>query len=172
MSDERRRPLDDEFRMPSLRLEGKAALVTGGSRGLGLGIALALAHAGADVGLAARSRDDLERAAALVRRTGRRALIFEADMAEATAARTAVREAATGFGRLDVLVNAAGMNLRQPALTFTPEDFDRLMGVNLKSAFFASQAAAEVMKTQGGGSILNVTSIASEVALPNIALYA
>ena len=173
MSDERRRPQDDEFRMPSWRLEGKAALVTGGSRGLGLGIALALAHAGADVGLAARSRDDLERAAELVRRTGRRAEILEADMADATAARTAVREAATRFGRLDVLVNAAGMNLRQPALTFTPEDFDRLMGVNLKSAFFASQAAAEVMKAQGrGGSILNVTSIASEVALPNIALYA
>jgi len=76
------------------------------------------------------------------------------------------------FGRLDVLVNAAGMNLRQPALTFTPDDFDRLMGVNLKSAFFASQAAAEIMKKQGGGAILNVTSIASEVALPNIALYA
>ena len=172
MNDERQRPKDDEFRMPSLRLEGKAALVTGGSRGLGLGIALALAHAGADVGLAARSRDDLAHAADLVRRTGRRGEVFEADMADAAAAREAVREAATRFGHLDVLVNAAGMNLRQPASTFTPEDFDRLMGVNLKSAFFASQAAAEVMKPQGGGSILNVTSIASEVALPNIALYA
>ena len=158
--------------MPTLRLDGRAALVTGGSRGLGLGIALALAHAGADVGLVARSRDDLDRAAELVRRIGRRAEVFEADMADATAARAAVGEAAARFSRLDVLVNAAGMNLRQPAATFTPEDFDRLMGVNLKSAFFASQAAAEVMKAQGGGAILNVTSIASEVALPNIALYA
>ena len=172
MNDERRRPKDDEFRMPSLRLDGQAALVTGGSRGLGLGIALALAHAGADVGLVARSRDDLDRAAELVRRAGRRAEVFEADVADATAARAAVGEAAARFSRLDVLVNAAGMNLRQPALTFTPEDFDRLMGVNLKSAFFASQAAALIMKAQGGGAILNVTSIASEVALPNIALYA
>ena len=172
MNDERRRPKDDEFRMPSLRLEGKAALVTGGSRGLGLGIALALAHAGADVGLAARSRDSLDQAAELVRRTGRRVEVFEADMADADAARGAVREAAARFSGLDVLVNAAGMNLRQPALTFTPEDFDRLMGVNLKSAFFASQAAALIMKAKGGGAILNVTSIASEVALPNIALYA
>jgi len=172
MNDERRRPKDDEFLMPSLRLDGKAALVTGGSRGLGLGLALALAHVGADVGLVARSREDLDRAAALVRRTGRRAETFVADMAEAKAARATVREAAAHFSRLDVLVNAAGMNLRQPALTFTPEDFDRLMGVNLKSAFFASQAAAEIMKEQGGGSILNVTSIAAEVALPNIALYA
>ena len=158
--------------MPSLRLEGKVALVTGGSRGLGFGIALALAHAGADVGLVARSRDDLDLAADRVRRTGRRAEAFEADMADPAAARIAVGEAAHRFGRLDVLVNAAGMNLRQPALTFTPDDFDRLMGVNLKSAFFASQAAAEIMKKQGGGAILNVTSIASEVALPNIALYA
>ena len=172
MNDERRRPRDDEFRMPSLRLEGKAALVTGGSRGLGLGIALALAHAGADVGLAARSRDSLDQAAELVRRTGRRAEVFQADMADAAAAGGAVREAAARFSGLDVLVNAAGMNLRQPALTFTPEDFDRLMGVNLKSAFFASQAAALIMKAKGGGAILNVTSIASEVALPNIALYA
>ena len=173
MNDERRRPKDDEFRMPSLRLDGQVALVTGGSRGLGLGIALALAHAGADVGLVARSRDDLDRGAELVRRTGRRAEVFEADMADPTAARAAVGEAAARFSRLDVLVNAAGMNLRQPASTFTPEDFDRLMGVNLKSAFFASQAAALIMKEQeGGGAILNVTSIASEVALPNIALYA
>jgi NAD(P)-dependent dehydrogenase (short-subunit alcohol dehydrogenase family) len=172
MSVERRRPRDDEFRMPSLRLDGQAALVTGGSRGLGLGIALALAHAGADVGLVARSPDDLERAGELVRRTGRRVELLTADVADAEACAGAVREAAARFARLDVLVNAAGMNIRQPADTFTPGDFDRLMAVNLKGAFFASQAAAAIFKARGGGAILNVTSIASESALPNIALYA
>jgi NAD(P)-dependent dehydrogenase (short-subunit alcohol dehydrogenase family) len=172
MNDERQRPRDDQFEMPSFRLDGRAALVTGGSRGLGLGLALALAHAGADVGLVARSRQDLEAAAGLVRRTGRRAEIFEADVADAEDARGAVAQGAAWLGRLDILVNCAGMNLRQPATSFTPEDFDRLMSVNLKSAFFASQAAALVMKPRGGGAILNVTSIAAEVALPNIALYA
>jgi NAD(P)-dependent dehydrogenase (short-subunit alcohol dehydrogenase family) len=172
MTADRRRPRDDEFEMPSLRLDGQAVLVTGGSRGLGLGVALALAHAGADIGLVARSRDDLERARGIVGRTGRRAEAIEADVADAEACAAAVEEAAVLFGRLDVLVNAAGMNLRQPATSFTPGDFDRLMSVNLKGAFFAAQAAAAIFRTRGGGVILNVTSIASESALPNIALYA
>jgi NAD(P)-dependent dehydrogenase (short-subunit alcohol dehydrogenase family) len=172
VTEERRRPRDDEFRMPSLRLDGQAVLVTGGSRGLGLGVALALAHAGADIALAARSRADLEKAGELIRSAGRRAELLEADIADAVACTQAVKEAAARFARLDVLVNAAGMNIRQPAATFTPADFDRLMSVNLKGAFFASQAAAEVFRARGGGAILNITSIASETALPNIALYA
>src|SRR5262245_5870267 len=92
LSQERRRPRDDEFRMPSLRLEGQAALMTGGSRGLGLGIALALAHAAADLVLAARSRDELEKAAELVRRTGRRAEVVEADVSDAASCAAAVKE--------------------------------------------------------------------------------
>lgn len=170
--EERRRPRDDEFRMPSLRLDGQAVLVTGGSRGLGLGVALALAHAGADIALAARSRADLEKAGELVRSAGRRAELLEVDISDALASAQAVKEAAARFKRLDVLVNAAGMNIRQPAATFTPADFDRLMSVNLKGAFFASQAAAEVFRARGGGVVLNITSIAAETALPNIALYA
>jgi NAD(P)-dependent dehydrogenase (short-subunit alcohol dehydrogenase family) len=172
LTEGRRRPLDHEFRMPSLRLDGRAVFVTGGSRGLGLGIALALAHAGADIALGARSRADLETAGELVRRTGRRAELLETDVSDAAACAQAVKEAAARFSRLDVLVNAAGMNIRQPAVTFTPADFDRLMSVNLKGAFFASQAAAEVFRAGGGGAILNVSSISSESALPNIALYA
>jgi NAD(P)-dependent dehydrogenase (short-subunit alcohol dehydrogenase family) len=168
----RRRPGDDEFVMPSFRLDGRAALVTGGSRGLGLGCALALAHAGAALVLVARSRGDLQRAAEIVRKTGRQVHVLEADVGDAEACAKAVRAGAATFGRLDILVNAAGMNIRQPATTFSPEDFDRLMSVNLKGAFFASQAAAAVFKERGGGVILNVTSIASESALPNIALYA
>jgi NAD(P)-dependent dehydrogenase (short-subunit alcohol dehydrogenase family) len=158
--------------MPSLRLDGRAALVTGGSRGLGLGIALALAHAGADVALCARSRGDLETACELVRRTGRAAFPVEADLAEAKEARRAVREAAAHFGRLDVLVNGAGINFRQPAATFDEDHWERLMAVNLKSAFFACQEAAPLMRQQGKGKIINVGSIAFEVVVPNVALYA
>lgn len=169
---QRRRPRDDEFEMPSLRLDGRAALVTGGNRGLGLGIALALAHAGADLALCARTRDELEGAARLVRGVGRKAFTVVADLAEPDNVRDAVRDAADHYGRLDVLVNGAGMNLRQPADTFTEDDWDRLMTVNLKSAFFACQEAARIMRRQGKGKIVNVGSLTFEIAVPNVALYA
>ncbi|HXV43928.1 MAG TPA: SDR family NAD(P)-dependent oxidoreductase, partial [Anaerolineae bacterium] len=142
MTQQRRRPLDHEFEMPSLRLDGRVALVTGGSRGLGLGMALALAHAGADIALAARTVEQLEQAAELVRATGRQALIVPTDVSDVAAVRAAVQEAAAHFGRLDILVNGAGINLRQQVDTFTEADWDRLMAINLKSVFFACQEAA------------------------------
>jgi 2-deoxy-D-gluconate 3-dehydrogenase len=169
---ERRRPQDNEFAMPSLRLDGQVALVTGGSRGLGLGIALALAHAGADIALAARSADQLAEAAWMVRETGRNAFTIVTDVAQVAEVRSAVQRAAEHFGRLDILVNGAGINLRQPAATFTEEDWERIMAVNLKGAFFACQAAAAIMREQGGGKIINLGSVSFEIALPNIALYA
>jgi NAD(P)-dependent dehydrogenase (short-subunit alcohol dehydrogenase family) len=169
---DRKRVLDDEFVMPSLRLDGQVALVTGGSRGLGLGLALALAHSGADIALAARTREGLERAAELVRRTGRRALVVEADVASVESIRAMVAATHAHFGRLDILVNAAGINIRRPSDTFTEEDWDRLMTVNLKSAFFASQEAARVMRAQGYGRIVNVGSLTFELAVPNVTLYA
>lgn len=166
------RPQDDQFQMPSLRLDGRVALVTGGNRGLGLGIALALAQAGADVALAGRTRDELDRAAALVQRTGRRAHAIACDVARVDEIRTMVAETAGALGRLDILVNAAGMNIRRPADTFTEEDWDRLMSVNLKGAFFTAQAAAPLMRQQGGGRIINIGSLTFERAVPNVALYA
>jgi len=169
---ERRRPLDEEFAMPSFRLDGQVALVTGGSRGLGLGLALALAHAGADVALAARTRETLERAAALIERTGRRALVVPTDVSNVDSIRAMVQTTHATLGRLDILVNAAGINIRRPSDTFTEEDWDRLMTVNLKSAFFASQEAARVMRPQGYGRIINVGSLTFELAVPNVTLYA
>src|SRR5262245_65050245 len=97
-----------DFQMPSLRLDGRVALVTGGSRGLGLGMALALAHAGADIALAARTLEQLEQAAELVRATGQQAFIVPTDVSEVAAVRAAVQQTATHFGRLDILVNGAG----------------------------------------------------------------
>lgn len=171
-SDPKRRPRDDEFVMPSLRLDGRVALVTGGSRGLGLGMALALAHAGADVALASRSRDGLEGAARLVRETGRRAFVVPADVAKVDEVRAMVRDVRAHYGRLDVLVNAAGVNIRKPADDFSEEEWDRLLAVNLKAAFFAAQAAAEVMRERGGGKIINLGSLSFEIVVPDIALYA
>jgi NAD(P)-dependent dehydrogenase (short-subunit alcohol dehydrogenase family) len=165
------RPKDEEFQMPSLRLDGRVALVTGGNRGLGLGIALALAHQGADVALAARTPSELDQATTLVRRFGRTANMFPCDVSNVEAVRAMVAQAAVACGRIDILVNAAGMNIRRPIDSFTEEDWDRLMGVNLKGAFFAAQAVAPIMRRQGGGRIINVGSVTFERAVPNVCLY-
>ncbi len=180
MSNERRRPLDSEFQIPSFRLDGRAALVTGGSRGLGLGIALALAHSGADITIAARTETELRTAAELLRATGRNVLTLPTDVGQVEQVRAMVQQAHTHFGRLDILVNAAGVNIRQPFDNFTEGDWERLMSINLKGAFFAAQEAARAMRTQGkgqgesrsNGKIINVGSIVFEVAIPNVALYA
>lgn len=169
---QRRRPRDDEFVMPSLRVDGRVALVTGGSRGLGLGMALALAHQGADVALAARTAGELARGADQIRALGRRALTLPLDVTRVEEIRGVVQRVHDEFGRLDILVNAAGINLRKPADTFTEEEWERLMAVNLRSAFFAAQEAARIMRSQGVGRIINVGSIAFEVVVPNVALYA
>jgi 2-dehydro-3-deoxy-D-gluconate 5-dehydrogenase len=161
-----------QFQIPNFRLDGRVALVTGGSRGLGLGMALALAHAGANLALAARTQSELEEAAGLVQSMGREALILPTNVSDLNSVRSMVHAAADYFGKLDILVNAAGINIRQPADSFTEDDWDRLMSVNLKGAFFASIEAAIRMRELGKGKILNVGSVAYEIIVPNIALYA
>lgn len=155
-----------------MRLDGRVALVTGGSRGLGLGMALALAHAGADVALVARHAEELERAARLVRKLGREALPLPADVSDVAAIPGIMRGVANHFGRLDILVNSAGVNIRQPVDSFTEQDWDRVMSVNLKGAFFACQEAARLMRPQGKGKIINVGSMTFERVIPRVALYA
>ena len=177
MTTERRMPLDSEFQMPSFRLDGRTALVTGGGRGLGLAMAQALAHQGADIALASRTESELETAAEMIRATGRRAFILPTDVGDAEAVQATVRKAAEQLGRLDILVNAAGINFRKPWDTFTIEDWDTLMAVNIKGAFFAAQEAARIMRDQPvsracRGKIINVGSIAFEIVVPNVALYA
>jgi NAD(P)-dependent dehydrogenase (short-subunit alcohol dehydrogenase family) len=169
---EKRRVRDDEFAMPSLRLDGRVALVTGGGRGLGLAMALALSHAGADVALAARTEAELERAAELIRDMGRKAIALPTDVALVEEVRAMVHHAVDHFGRLDILVNGAGINYRRALETFTEEDWDSLMAINLKGAFFAAQEAVSFMRHQSWGRIINVGSIAFDIVVPNVALYA
>jgi 2-deoxy-D-gluconate 3-dehydrogenase len=177
MTTERRMPLDSEFQMPSFRLEGRTALVTGGGRGLGLGMAQALAAQGADIALASRTESELETAAEMIRAIGRKAIILPTDVGDAEAVQATVRKAAEQLGRLDILVNAAGINFRKSWDSFTIADWDTLMAVNIKGAFFAAQEAARVMIAQPTnrpckGKIINVGSIAFEIVVPNVALYA
>ncbi len=167
----RPRPSDSDFEMPSFRLDGRVALVTGGSRGLGLGIALALAESGADIALAARGADELERAAEAVRRRGRRATTIAVDIGAREAPDMLVARTTEALGGLDILVNGAGINIRKPAASFTREDFEGLMRINLEAAFFISQSAGQVMRRTGHGRILCIGSIAAEVAIPNVGIY-
>ncbi|MEZ4669845.1 MAG: 2-dehydro-3-deoxy-D-gluconate 5-dehydrogenase KduD [Anaerolineae bacterium] len=141
------------------RLDGKVALVTGATRGLGQAAALALAEAGADV--AGLGRSDLSETGKAVADLGRRWLPVNLDLETASVADlgAVVEQIVTTFGRLDILVNNAGIVRRAPALDYTEEDWDALLQIHLKSAFFLAQAAGRVMVKQGGGKIISMASL-------------
>ena len=139
---------------PSFRLDGRRALVAGASRGIGLGCAVALAEAGAEVICAARGADQLEAAVAEMRKAGLNAEALVLDITDPQA----VAEALDRAGPLDVLVNSAGLARHGPALETTPEDFDAVIGVNLRAAYFLAREAARGMAGRGGGVILQISS--------------
>lgn len=158
--------------LPSFRLDGRVALVTGASQGLGEHIALALAEAGADVALVARSAAALEAVAARVRALGRRALAVPADLRRVSAIQPMLDAVVEHFGRLDILVNNAGTNIQQPAIEVTEEAWDTIMDLNLKAAFFTAQAVGRYLIQQGrGGRIINVASQMAEVGFFKRAAY-
>ena len=157
--------------LPSFRLEGQIALVTGAARGLGRAIALALAEAGADVALGLRDVAQDGGVAAEIQAMGRRALPLQMDTGDLEQIRRAVAEVASQFGRLDLLVNNTGIAPVNLALDVTEADFDRTLAINLKGTFFACQAAGEVMRRQGGGRIVNMSSQAGFAALPTESVY-
>ncbi|MEV6421212.1 3-oxoacyl-ACP reductase family protein [Streptomyces sp. NPDC051662] len=153
-------------------LHGKAAFVTGGSRGIGEAVAIRLAEDGADVALT--YQHSAERAAEVVDRIkalGRRALAIRADSADATAVHDAVDRAAAEFGRLDILVNNAGTGAMGPVEEMTLGDVDRVLGVNVRAPFLTSQAVLRHMSE--GGRIVTIGScMAERAAFPGGALYA
>ena len=142
-------------------LEGKVALVTGGSRGIGKAAALGLARAGADVVVASRKLPDLEKVAEEIRGLGRKSLAVEAHVARVEQINSLVSKVKEEFGRIDILVNNAGTNpTMDQALDIEERAWDSIMNLNLKGLFFLSQAVARVMKEQGGGKIINIASTA------------
>jgi 2-dehydro-3-deoxy-D-gluconate 5-dehydrogenase len=143
------------------KLDGKVAMVTGVGRGLGQGMALGLAEAGADiVGL---YRTNYQETQAQVEALGRRFMPLQCDLVRATVADldSVVAQTVSEMGRLDILVNNAGIIRRAPALEFSEQDWDDVLQVNLKAAFFLSQAAAREMAAQGGGKIIHIASMLS-----------
>jgi NAD(P)-dependent dehydrogenase (short-subunit alcohol dehydrogenase family) len=152
-------------------LTGRTALVTGAARGLGRAISLALADAGADVALGLRSRDSAPDLVEQIESMGRRAFAIQFDVSDMHQIEDGITQAASALGRLDILVNNAGIAPTNPAEHVTEADFDATLAVNLKGTFFASQRAGRLMREQGFGRIINVSSQAGLVALPGESVY-
>ncbi|MPZ65670.1 MAG: glucose 1-dehydrogenase [Pseudonocardiaceae bacterium] len=139
------------------RLDDRVAIVTGASSGIGVHFAKALAEAGADVTLAARREDRLAATRAVVEQAGRRALGVRTDVSRPEDCQALVDAAMAEFGRVDVLVNNAGIGTAHPATRETPEQFRQVIDVNLNGCYWMAQACGRVM--QPGSSIINVSSV-------------
>ena len=156
-----------------MRLQGKTALVTGSSSGIGEAIALRFAREGADVAVHFHSEEDSARAVvAQIEKLGRKSVALGANVGVAAEARDLVSSAIAVLGHLDILVNNAGVEIREPFLDVTEQHYDLVLGVNLKGAFFAAQAAARHMVDRdAGGRIINLSSIHEDVAFLQYATY-
>ena len=160
---------DPEY--PDFELNGKAAMVTGSSRGLGKWMALALAKAGADLVVTyCNEKEEAETTAAEIRGMGRDCLTVRLDLSDLNSLDQAMAEVESHYGGLDILVNNAGVNRQKDALEVTPQDFDFITSVNLKGAYFCSQAAAKMMIPRGGGKIINLASAAAFLVRRNITI--
>jgi len=141
-------------------LEGKVALVTGGSRGIGKATAIGFARAGADVVVTSRKQPDLEVVADEIRSLGRKSLTVVTHVGRTDQLQPLVDKVIDEFGKIDILVNNAGTSpVMSPALELEERAWDSIMNLNLKGLFFLSQAVARAMKEHGGGRIINVASI-------------
>lgn len=152
-------------------LAGQVALVTGASRGIGHDLAIALGRAGARVAVAARSRSDGDAVVAKVAAEGGDGLAVELDLASRSSIENAVAATIERFGRLDVLVNNAGLGTNHDALTATEAEWDDLFAVNVRGLFFMCQSAGRRMVAQGYGRIVNMASQAGLVGIRRHAAY-
>jgi NAD(P)-dependent dehydrogenase (short-subunit alcohol dehydrogenase family) len=155
------------------RLDGKVALVTGGSRGLGRVIADALASAGADVALTARHAESAGRAAEVIAMTsGRKAVGLAADVTHGAEVEAMVAAVLDQLGRIDILVNNAGVNIRGPIEDLTEADWDTVVDTNLKGPWLCCRAVGPILKKQKSGRVINVSSMLGEISLPGRSPYA
>lgn len=152
-------------------LKGRVALVTGGGRGLGFEIARAFAEAGAHVVVTGRTVATLDSAVAAIARSGGSAEAAIFDIADVAAGRAVIADIRQTQGRLDILVNNVGARDRRPLVAFGDDDILELIRTDLLSAISLSRDAAEIMKTQGHGRLIAVTSIVGEMARPGDAVY-
>ena len=159
--------------MELFRLDGRIALVTGGSKGLGRVIAQAFAEAGADVVVASRTPEDCRKAAdEIAESTGRRAGAFAVDVTSADELKRLSAEIESSFGEIDILVNNAGINIRGLIDELDESDFESVMATNLTAPFLCSKIFGSKMAGRGWGRVINLGSIMSVISLPGRAPYA
>jgi len=154
-----------------MELEGQVVIVTGGGRGIGRAITERFAQAGADVAVLDVTEQTAHESAEVVRELGRRGLAAAADVSDPEAVSDAVARVVREFGKIDVLVNNAGVEKRAPFLEITPEDWRRQIEVNLSGTFYCTQAAAREMARRGYGRIVNLSSVAGLIGPIDLAAY-
>jgi NAD(P)-dependent dehydrogenase (short-subunit alcohol dehydrogenase family) len=153
-------------------LSGKRALVSGASRGMGRAIALGLAQAGADVAVAARHLETLEPVAAQIRALGREALVQPLDVSRPEQIPAAVQQVEEGLGPIDILFNVAGTNVRRPIAEIAEAEYDQVMDVNIKGAYFLSREVGKGMIARQQGKVVNIASVTSAIGLAKVTAYA
>jgi NAD(P)-dependent dehydrogenase (short-subunit alcohol dehydrogenase family) len=158
--------------MSDKKLTGRVAVITGASKGLGKAMALALGAAGAKLALVSRNKEQLQSVAAEASKLGAEAEVFVADVTSEEQVKQLERAVAAKFGKVQILINNAGINIRKPSVEFTLDDWRAVMDTNLTSVFLVCRAFVPQMKGQGYGRILNLTSIMSHVAIAGRTAYA
>lgn len=154
-------------------LEGQVAVVTGGGRGIGAGISARLAGLGATVVLCGRTRAPLEATASTIRQAGGRCDAAECDVSRLESVEALAKHVESSFGRLDVLVNNAGVGgVRVPLHEYPPQVWDEVMNTNLRGVYYTIRSLVPLMLRSGGGHIINISSLAGKNALPKGACYA
>lgn len=158
--------------MEKISLHGKTAVITGASKGLGKAMALALGAAGARLALVSRDAHLLEQTAAEARAAGAEARVYVADITQEETVQALGRRLEADWGKVQILINNAGVNVRKPVTEFTLAEWRQVMDTNLTGAFLMCRAVVPLMVGQGWGRILNLTSIMSHVALAGRSAYA
>ncbi|HKS36180.1 MAG TPA: SDR family NAD(P)-dependent oxidoreductase [Verrucomicrobiae bacterium] len=157
--------------MSEKKLQGKVALITGASKGLGKAMALASAGAGARLALVSRNLEQLNEVAAAVRKLGAEAEVFQTDVTDEEQVRRLEKSVIGKFGKVQILINNAGINIRKPVTDFTLAEWNQVVDTNLTSVFLMCRSFVPHMKGQGYGRILNLTSIMSHVAIAGRTAY-
>ena len=154
-----------------LELNGKVAVIVGGTSGIGLAIAKGMAEAGADVVPTSRSIDSVEAAAAEIEQRGRGSVRLASDVSDRVSLQRVLEETVSAFGKVDILVNSAGRTKRAPTLDFSEEDWNDIIDTNLTGTLRAAQVFGRHMLERESGSIINIASLSSFVALHEVAAY-